>query len=252
MEKLDSSRLLEIKGVSKHFGGVAAVKGCDIEIGKGKITALIGPNGAGKTTLFNIVSGILSPDEGEVVLDGDSIVSKSVEQISNLGISRLLQHSHMFNNLTIQQNLDLAINDTAANFWQSIFGISKPDQTLGVTADDLLGKFNLLGKKETTALELSFGQSRLVELVRALVNPHKLLMLDEPVAGIAPPLREEIGRVLKEWVSAGDTVLLIEHDMAFTLSIADKVIVLDKGEIIAVGTPEHVRNDQRVLDAYLG
>ncbi len=252
MEKLDSSKILELKGVSKRFGGVAAVKGCDIEIEKGKITALIGPNGAGKTTVFNIVSGILSPDEGAVALDGKSIVGKSVEQISNLGISRLLQHSHIFSNLTIQQNLDLAINDTAANFWQSILGISKPDQALGITSNELLVKFGLLGKKDVVALELSFGQRRLVELVRALVNPHQLLMLDEPVAGIAPSLREEVGTALKERVTAGDTVLLIEHDMAFTLSIADKVIVMDKGEIIVVGTPEFIRNDQRVLDAYLG
>ena len=134
MEKSDLNKLLEIRGVRKHFSGVIAVDHCDIEIEKGKITALIGPNGAGKTTLFNVISGILQVDDGEIVFSGEPIIGKSVEQISNLSLSRLLQHSHIFENLTVQQNIALAINNTAASFWMSIFGTSRINGELAALA----------------------------------------------------------------------------------------------------------------------
>ncbi|MBT3304674.1 ABC transporter ATP-binding protein [Candidatus Woesearchaeota archaeon] len=242
--------MLQISNLKKHFGGVKAVDGCSFEIKPNTITALIGPNGSGKSTLFDLISGIIKPDSGNIKFNKENLTNLSVEQISNKGISRLFQQSRLFSNLTIEENLELALNQEDTKFWKNFLNRNNPDNKS--TINSILKLVNMSQHKNKKSSDLSFGQKRLIEIARSILNPHKLLMLDEPVAGVNPKLRNTISRVIKQLKQQGDTILLIEHDMNFTLNIADHVIVLDNGKVIAEGTPDQIRNNKKVLEAYLG
>lgn len=244
--------MLSFKNISKQFGGVKAVNNCLFEIEKGKITALIGPNGAGKSTLFNLISGIIKPDSGEIRLNRESIGKKSIEQISNLGIARIFQQSSLFQNLTVKENLLLAMDGEDEKFWKNLLCGNSRLRVFEDKISEMLQKINMDSHKNTVSRDLSFGQKRLVELARAILNPHIFLMLDEPVAGVNPKLREKIKEILIDLKNQGETILLIEHDMGFTLSIADRVIVLDGGRVIVEGSPREIRENPKVMDAYLG
>jgi len=244
--------MLKIQNLKKHFGGVRAVDGCSFEIEKGKITALIGPNGSGKTTIFNLISGILKADSGEVFLNKQKITNQRVHHISNLGVSRLFQQARLFDNLTVRDNLLLASNQKDTKFWKNLFFKSKIEVH---KKDDLKRISELVGIDEfqnKLARNLSYGQKRLVGIARAILNYPKVLMLDEPVAGVNPLLRKRIAKILLQLKKQGETIFLIEHDMNFTLSIANRVIVVDEGKIIAEGTPFQIKRNKKVLEAYLG
>jgi branched-chain amino acid transport system ATP-binding protein/neutral amino acid transport system ATP-binding protein len=244
--------MLKIKNLKKYFGGVKAVDDCSFEIQPETITALIGPNGSGKTTIFNLISGILKADSGEIIFDNKNITTLSPEAISNLGISRLFQQTRLFNNLTVKENLLLALDNEDTKFWKNLFGFNKITEEKERKIKEMLNLINMEKFENTLANDLSYGQKRLVELSRTILNPHKFLMLDEPVAGVTPRLREEIAKILKGLKEEGETILLIEHDMNFTLEVADWVIVMEKGKVIAEGNPEEIKNNPRVLEAYLG
>jgi len=244
--------MLKIQNLTKHFGGVKAVNDCSFQIEKGKITALIGPNGSGKSTIFNCVSGIIKPDAGEIFFSTQNITGLSVDDVSNKGISRVFQKSQLFNNLTVRENLLLAIDNEDQKFWKNIFGFNKHTNDKEDRIRDLLGRMELLPIINKSANDLSFGQKRLVELARTILNPHGLLMLDEPVAGVNPKIRNFIAEMLIELRDKGTTILLIEHDMNFTLSLSNSIIVLDAGKVIAHGSPEQIKENSRVLEAYLG
>jgi ABC-type branched-subunit amino acid transport system ATPase component len=248
--------MLKIKNLKKHFGGVRAVDDCSFEVKKGTITALIGPNGSGKTTIFNLVSGILKPDSGKIFFKPEKewveITDKSIEFISNLGISRLFQQNQLFDNLTVKENLLLALNNEDTKFWKNFFGLNKVTKEKEEKIKEILKMVEMEEFENNLARDLSYGQRRLVELCRAILKPHKFLMLDEPVAGVTPSLREKIAEILLKLKKQRETIFLIEHDMNFTLKIAQWVIVMEKGEVIAEGKPEEIRNNPRVLEAYLG
>jgi len=244
--------MLQIKNLSKNFGGVKAVDNCSFEIKKGKITALIGPNGSGKTTIFNLVSGIMSSGSGRILFDGKDLTNKSPEDISNSGISRMFQQSRLFNNLTIRENLLLAIDNEDTKFWKNMLGKNKITKEKESQVKEMLKLVRMENFEHKTARNLSYGQKRLIELVRTILNPHTLLMLDEPVAGVTPTLRKEISQILLKLKKQGETILLIEHDMNFTLGIADEVIVMDEGKVMARGKPQEIKNNKKVLEAYLG
>jgi len=244
--------MLQVENVIKYFGGVHAVDGVSFSIKPNKITALIGPNGSGKSTLFNLISGVLAPDRGKIVLDGKEITAKPVYQISNLGISRIFQHSRLFNNLTLRENLLLAFDNNDSKFWSNLIGFKNNTSKKDEKIIEVLKLVGLENKLHVSCRELSFGQKRLVEISRAILKPHKLLMLDEPVAGVTPALRDKISDLLLSLEKKGETILLIEHDMNFTLGIADEVIVLDEGKIIAKGAPKDIKKNKKVLEAYLG
>ncbi len=246
------NKMLRIQNLKKHFGGVRAVDGCSFEVKKGEITALIGPNGSGKTTIFNLISGILKADFGEVFLNKQKITNKKIYHISNLGVSRLFQQARLFNNLTVRENLLLASNQEDTKFWKNLFFKNKIKK---YKIDDLKRISKLVGIdgfQNKLARNLSYGQKRLVGIARAILNYPKVLMLDEPVAGVNPLLRKKIAKILLQLKKQGETIFLIEHDMNFTLSIADKVIVVDEGKIIAEGTPKQIKHNPKVLEAYLG
>jgi len=244
--------MLRIQNLKKHFGGVRAVDGCSFEVKKGEITALIGPNGSGKTTIFNLISGILKADFGEVFLNKQKITNKKIYHISNLGVSRLFQQARLFNNLTVRENLLLASNQEDTKFWKNLFFKNKIKK---YKIDDLKRISKLVGIdgfQNKLARNLSYGQKRLVGIARAILNYPKVLMLDEPVAGVNPLLRKRIAKILLQLKKQGETIFLIEHDMNFTLGIADRVIVVDEGKIIAEGTPKQIKHNPKVLEAYLG
>ena len=244
--------ILKIENLKKHFGGVHAVNDCSFGVGRGTITALIGPNGSGKTTVFNLVSGIIKPDGGRIILDDKNLTHLSPHLISNLGISRVFQQSRLFANLTVEENLMLAFDNEDQKFWASFWSLKNKNQiSKKQIIDEYLEEMRITHMRNKQARDLSFGQKRLVEILRALINPHNLLMLDEPVAGVTPELRDKIKEVLLDLRAKGETILLIEHDMNFTLKVSDYVIVMDAGQVIAEGTPDEIRRNPEVLEAYL-
>jgi len=244
--------MLRVKNLKKYFGGVKAVDNCSFDVKKGSITALIGPNGAGKSTIFNIICGILKADSGKIILDGKDITNLPTYKIANLGVSYLFQRTRLFNNLTVKENLLLAFDNEDTKFWKNLFGMNKITEEKEKKIKDMLKIINMEKFEDRLARELSYGQKRLVELVRVIIKPHKLLMLDEPVAGVNPLLRKKIAELLLNLKKQGETILLIEHDINFVLGISDKVIVLDEGKVIAEGEPKEIKNNPKVLEAYLG
>jgi len=244
--------MLKIENLTKKFGGISAVNNCSFEIEKGKITALIGPNGSGKTTIFNLISGILKPDQGKIFLDNQDITDYSVDRISNLGISRLFQQPRLFKNLTAKENLILAIDNEDTKLWKNIFGLNKIAETKQNAVQGILENVGISESKNKIANDLSFGQKRLAELARTILNPHKLLMLDEPVGGVNPKTKKGIAKFLLDLKKQKQTILLIEHDMPFTFFVADIIIVINAGYIIAQGPPREIKENKEVLEAYLG
>lgn len=243
--------LLEAKNISKHFGGVQAVRDCSLTVAVGTITALIGPNGAGKTTLFNVLNGFIQPDAGTIFLAGNSIGALPLWRRSRAGMSRTFQLSRMFKNLTLRENLLLALRTHDDRFFRMVFG--KHDDTVHEKEiDRVLALVGLEVDLERPATDLSYGQQKLFDLARAILNPHSILLLDEPVAGINPVLREKLVGILKTLRDQGETILLIEHDMDFVRQVADTVIVMDQGAVLTHGKPGVVLRDPKVLDAYLG
>lgn len=244
--------MLEIKNLTKYFGGIKAVSNCSFKIKESSITALIGPNGCGKSTIFNLISGILKKDSGDIFLNNTNIENSSVENISNLGISRLFQKSQLFDNLTVKENLLLAIGNEDTKFWINLLGRNRITRENENKVDEILKSIEINLFANELGRNLSFGQKRLVEISRTILNPHKLLMLDEPVAGVNPRLRKKISKILLDLKKEEKTILLIEHDMNFALNIADEVIVLNEGKVFTIGTPNEIKNNKEVLKNYLG
>lgn len=226
--------MLSLKNVSKSFGGVKAVDRCSFEVKGNTITSLIGPNGAGKTTLFNIISGLTKPDSGAIRLLNKDITKLAAYKIAQAGISRTFQLTKVFRNMGVKDNLLIAKNASEEEMKK------------------VLESVYLCKSLDTIASELSYGQQRLLEIARALLMPHSLLMLDEPTAGVNPKIRQELKSILKKLKKEGKTVLLIEHDMEFVMDISDVVIVLNEGKVLKIGKPADVAKDKRVLEAYLG
>ncbi|MDD4990011.1 MAG: ABC transporter ATP-binding protein [Candidatus Pacebacteria bacterium] len=258
--------MLKVENIYKSFGGVKAAQGCSFGVKPNLITALIGPNGAGKSTVFNLISGIVKPDAGKIIFkagkqvsnklvsnEGINIIGKSPEIISNLGMSRLFQKSRLFNNLTVKENLLLAIDNEDTKFWFAFVKTSanKRNKFEG-RIKEILKLVEMENFENYTSRDLSFGQKRLVELARAILNPHTFLMLDEPVAGVNPKLREVIAKILLDLKAKQETILLIEHDMNFTFSVADWIIVMQEGRVLVEGAPADIKNNPKVLEAYLG
>jgi len=226
--------ILRVYDLDKHFGGVYAVHNCTLGVREGTITSIIGPNGAGKTTLFNLITGILQPDKGTIRFQKQDITALPPHLVARAGISRTFQQAKVFKNMTVRDNLRLAHEATDAELKK------------------VLDQVHYARELDTLAGELSYGNQRLVEIARALLLPHSLLMLDEPTAGVNPKVRNELKAILKALKKQGKTIVLIEHDMDFVMSISDEVIVLNEGTVLTAGTPAQVRKNPKVLEAYLG
>lgn len=244
--------MLKLQNISKSFGGVQAVKNCSFEIEESCITALIGPNGAGKTTVFNLISGFFNPDKGEIFFQKQNINNLPIWKRSRLGISRTFQLSRMFRNLSIEDNLLIALREDDDKFFKMFMRGIEGDAQEKNRIREMMDFVGLKKDPSTIVTDLSYGQQKLFDLARALLNNHTFLMLDEPVAGVNPVLRDTFKELLKKLKSKGETIFVIEHDMDFVRSIADTVIVMDQGDVLAQGTPVKVLSDKSVLEAYLG
>lgn len=241
------SALLEVDGLTKRFGGVAAVDGCSFEVQAGTITALIGPNGSGKTTAFNMITGYLKQDSGTVRFDGAAVERARPADLYRRGLSRTFQQARVFPELTAIENLVVA----AGFGWRDLFGrrVSKRDEE---RARQMLDEFRLSHLAELAAGDLSYGQRKLLEFAAVLMSSPKLVLLDEPTAGVNPVMIDAMERHIRERNAAGVTFLIVEHDMQLVMRLCDPVIVLDQGAPIAFGPPTAIQTDERVLEAYLG
>lgn len=249
--------LLEVKQLTKHFGGLTAVGDVTLELNEGELVGLIGPNGAGKTTLFNLLTGVYEPSEGTVTLDGHLLNGKSPYKIASLVLGRTFQNIRLFKDLTVLDNVLIAFgNHHKQHVFTSFLRLPafyKSEKELKAKALELLKIFDLDGDAETLAKNLSYGQQRRLEIVRALATEPKILFLDEPAAGMNPQetaeLTELIRRIKDEFKI---TIMLIEHDMNLVMEVTERIYVLEYGRLIAQGTPDEIKTNKRVIEAYLG
>jgi neutral amino acid transport system ATP-binding protein len=249
--------LLAATGLCKNFGGIKAVEEANIEVIKGSITGLIGPNGAGKTTLFNLLSNFIRPDKGRVIFDGEPIHQLQSYQIAQQGLVRTFQVARVLSKLSVLENMLLgAQKQTGENFWQVQLQphvILKEEKQLKERAMFLLESVGLEKKAADYAGGLSGGQRKLLEIGRALMTNPKLILLDEPAAGVNPRLIDEICDRIITWNRQEEmTFLIIEHNMDVIMSLCDRVWVLAEGKNLAVGNPQEIQNNTKVLEAYLG
>jgi neutral amino acid transport system ATP-binding protein len=241
------SALLEVANLARSFGAVKAVQGASLTVEKNSITALIGPNGSGKTTMFNLITGYLPADSGTIRFDGHDVTGAKPAVLYRRGQSRTFQQARVFGHLTVQENLVVA----GGFSWTQLFGrrVGRHDRE---RAGELLEEFRLSHVADLYASELSYGQRKLLEFAAVLMSRPKLVMLDEPTAGVNPVMIETMEQHIRQLNASGITFLIVEHDMNFVMRLCDPVVVLDQGQEIFTGPPEAVQSNPAVLDAYLG
>ena len=249
--------LLKTTKLSKVFGGLRAVSNFEMEINKGELVGLIGPNGAGKTTAFNLLTGVYEPTEGEIIFDGQSVVGLKPYQVTQKGIARTFQNIRLFSDMTVLDNVKVAYH------FHMKYGLAEAVSRLGryfgeeeeleEEAIRFLEIFQLADKKDEVAKNLPYGEQRRLEIARALAAKPKLLLLDEPAAGMNPQETQQLLQMIR-WIRKEFdlTILLIEHDMSLVMNVCERIYVLDYGKIIASGTPDEIKNNKQVVEAYLG
>lgn len=249
--------MLEIRGLTKHFGGIRAVDGVDLLLGEGDLVGLIGPNGSGKTTVFNLVTGIYRPDAGSIALEGESLVGIPPYQINRLGIARTFQNIRLFRKLTVMDNVRIAHHSHLEYGPMAALCRTRRYYTgeneIHDKVENFLSIFSLQNRKNDLAGSLSYGDQRKLEIARALASEPRVLLLDEPAAGMNPyEVRKLMEFILLIRERFRLSILLIEHQMRLVMGICERLAVMDFGQVIARGVPDEIRENRKVIKAYLG
>ncbi len=246
---------LTVRGIAKSFGGNHVLRGVDMSVAPGSLHFLIGPNGAGKTTLFNVISGFIPADHGDVSLFGRDVTGHHARTIARQGLARTFQNLQMFDSLTVAENVLMALHaDMKGGLMRSMSGlfVDREENREYAKAFEWLDRFGLAKYASSMPSDLSYGDRRLVEIIRAFATQPRVVLLDEPAAGLGVSARANLFSVLKDLHAEDMTIVLIEHDMKFGMALADEVTVLDIGARIAHGSPAAVQQDDAVISAYLG
>jgi branched-chain amino acid transport system ATP-binding protein len=248
--------LLEVRGLSKHFGGIRAIEEVTFAVKNGSIQSIIGPNGAGKTTLFNCLTGFLKPTKGNIVFREREITGMSADRVSRRGISRTFQNIRLFREMSVLENIMVAqhpmIRSGLLSAVLRLSGFLQEEEEVRQKAFEYLEFLGLELFAEKTAGSLAYGLQRKIEIARAMATGAPLILLDEPTAGMNPQETEEMMSIIRNLREIGKTIVLIEHDMKVVMGISDRIVVIDHGVKIAEGLPREIRNDQMVIEAYLG
>ncbi|MGD2271331.1 MAG: ABC transporter ATP-binding protein [Desulfobacterales bacterium] len=235
------SHLIEVDDLEKSFGGLKALDGISLAVEENSITAIIGPNGSGKTTFLNCINGVYKPERGEIRFRGKSLLGRKPYEITRLGIGRTFQISRIFKKITVLENI-----------FASVLRSKKSNQELIQEAIAMLGRVGMAELRDNLGEELSGGQQKLLELLRTWISDSDLILLDEPFAGVHPDLKTLFYREVREMQSKGKTFILISHDMKSVYTLSDEIIAFDLGRIIAQGSEEEIKTNEKVIEAYLG
>jgi ABC-type branched-subunit amino acid transport system ATPase component len=248
--------VLRVEELVKSFGALVATDHATFEVERGTITGLIGPNGAGKSTLFNLISGFYETDEGRVEVNGTEVTNMEPYEIADHGLIRTFQTPRKLEGMTVREAMLVGPRGQPGESFVKLFtdpeAVREREQQNLEDVEQILEDFEIDHLATQPATKISGGQMKLVELARAMLTEPEILLLDEPAAGVNPTLRKKLAEQIRRLNEQGTTFLLIEHDMEFVMSLADPVIVLDRGSVLMEGTPEEVQSDERVIDAYLG
>lgn len=248
--------LIQVKGISKSFGGLKAVSDLTFNLGKGKIKGIIGPNGAGKTTVFNLISGILPVDHGEIFFKGTPLNRLKTYEIAHLGIARTFQNLQIFDNMTVIENVMVGLHGRGrSEILQVLFRLNRSrseERQIFERALEALKLVNIEHRAYEMVSGLPYGEQKIVEVARALVSEPEVIMLDEPVAGLNRQEIERLSNLIRKVNSEGKTILVVEHNMRFIMNICEEIVVLNYGSLIAEGNPSQITKNQDVINAYLG
>ncbi|WP_343207833.1 ABC transporter ATP-binding protein [Anaerolentibacter hominis] len=250
------SAMLELVDVTQRFGGLVAVSKLNIKVEENLITGLIGPNGAGKTTTFNVITGVYNPTEGKVFFEGKEITGKPIHEVTKCGMARTFQNIRLFKSLSVLENVKIGMHIRAkSDLFSAMFRLprrNKAEKEINKECMKLLALTGLAGNADDRADSLPYGAQRRLEIVRAMATGARLLLLDEPAAGMNEQETAELTAFIRELKNDGYTVLLIEHDMKLVMNLCDYIYVQNQGELIASGTPAEIQSNKAVIDAYLG
>ncbi len=243
-------RALEIEGLKKSFGGFAALRGVDLSVDEGELFGLIGPNGSGKTTFFNCVTGVLRCSGGRVTYKGREITNSGPDAIYRMGIGRTFQLIELFPNMTVLENMLLAVQESQSSMLGRLFRVREDANE--ARALELLAFLRISQIRDELARNLSYGEQKLLDFGMVMMSKPDLILLDEPACGVEIQMRQEMMQRIKELNQQGTTIIVIEHNMDVVMNLCTRIVVLDSGEKIAEGNPQEIQNTQKVIDAYFG